>query len=131
MTHLTYSLGRDHLLALVDCASKVLQIRESLVDTLSPYSESAACALADVLEVISAIATDLTPFATNDDKDECQTTLGEEPYSFDDAVLKLPGFLAHAAAVFTNLSEASDVAVCEVSVRAQTFAFSLRPGNVE
>jgi hypothetical protein len=104
----------------------MLKVREALIAVSSTYSDSASCGLADVIETLSGVATDLSTGADSTVDYESKFFIEEEPQSYDDALNKLPTFLARVDNSITKLSEPNALLLCELSVRSQTFASCLR-----
>ena len=126
MANLNYEDGQRSLLALAQCARELLQTRRFLTDTLAPYASLSCSTLADVLEIISGMATELSCGSVQTITHETPITVADEPSSFDDAIEGLAKFLDEVFVVLQRPSPGDYQSMCAVAVRAQTFAFFLR-----
>jgi hypothetical protein len=124
MGTIDYRSGQESVLGLVRSAQHLLQTRSLLTGTSDPYAPLADSALADIMEIISGMATELSIAAPDDATDEW--TITDEPLSFNDAIRDLPMFLHQVVEVIDKPTRAGDVTLCHVATRAQTVAFCLR-----
>ncbi len=119
-----YNPHLDSLSTLAEIAVALLRIRATLAGSLDPYLSSADVALAEVLEITSGIATEIT-VALNDD-DDLTIKLPVEPLCYTEAVEKLPAFLAIVKQAYQSQSTTSSVDMCAIGARAFTFSFHFR-----
>jgi hypothetical protein len=126
MPNLDFKTGQNSLLALTPCVDALLQTREVLIGTLDPYASLADSALADMLEIISGLATELSVTIGSEDGGSFHFMLADEPLSFEDAVRDLPEFMRQISEFFKSAVDANAVSMCELACRAQTFSFYLR-----
>ena len=98
MSNLDCHSGRSSLQVLAHRANELLDIKRCLEGTLTSYASLADCALADVLEMFSGIAFELSGRITAESlgnaegvgNEDLQITLAVEPLSYDDAAIVLP-----------------------------------------
>jgi hypothetical protein len=114
------------LLQLVECASRLLAVRPLLIGSLTPYDPTAISGLADVVELFSAVATEVSLLAETIRETESQAHLADEPLSFDEAINGLPGFITDVEETLRSSTDVGALTCCDWEVRAQTFAFFLR-----
>lgn len=123
---------RDHesnLYALMDCAAELVRVRCVLGTSLELYLDIVDAAVADTLEVASAIATELSVDRPGSPESHWLNSLGEEPLSYADAVRDVPIFIEQARHLLQSLSAADCVSLCSFSARSFTFALLLRSPN--
>lgn len=112
---------------LIRYATGLSGVSAVLSGSLGCYKPVAGCALADMLELLSAITSELNSRGFDATGNEMSDSmLADEPASLADAVEKLPAFLAHALRALATLSVSDGAELTSISVRAQTFAFHLR-----
>lgn len=123
----TQSIMLDVFRKLTRCASDLLAVREIVGGAVPSYLSCASSALAEITELISAIAAEIAVSERSRDADsDCTAFILAEPMSSEDALSELPRFVrATIAAVDEGSIYSCDLATA-VSVRAQTFVFYLR-----
>ncbi|HEX7377377.1 MAG TPA: hypothetical protein VF278_09705 [Pirellulales bacterium] len=98
--------------------------------SLSCYKPLAEGALADMLEMLSAVTAELSSRGIDATEIEMpQSMLADEPSSLAAAVERLPAFLAHVARALASLRVSDGTELTSISVRAQTFSLHLREAS--
>lgn len=116
------------LRSLCECATTLLRVRDLFDDGLLPYRECIDAALAQIVEAISGVGTEIVGDChAGNDNVLCEAFIFGEPMSNADAVRKLAGFLENVSIVIDDRTVLGSVVACAMAARAQTFAFWLAP----